>query len=124
MRSRSAYVNCFTLLAIAFVVGCGSNSYNSTSNSGGTTTTSPALVPVTLSMQDSFPTGVSPVSFEINVSSATLNPGNVALLTKNADIELTHLQSEPALIGSLNVPAGSYTGLSVVFNSTAQVALI
>jgi hypothetical protein len=75
-------------------------------------------------MQDSFPAGVNPVSFEINVKAATLNPGSVSLLLKNADIELTHLQSEPAFIGSLSVAAGTYTNLSVTLDPTAQLAIV
>jgi Domain of unknown function (DUF4382)/Domain of unknown function (DUF5666) len=84
------------------------------------TTDIPAGVPVTMSVQDSPPAGVAVLSFEIQVISASLHPSDsskadVPLLTRPTDVELEHLQTEPALLGSLNVPAGSYSGVTVTF---------
>src|ERR1700681_1106154 len=93
----------FLLFLGAFcLVSCGGYG-----NSSYSMTTTPAAVPVTMSVQDSPPAGGAVLSFEIQITSATLQPGNVPLLAKPTDVELEHLQSEPALLGSLNVPAGT-----------------
>jgi hypothetical protein len=72
-------------------------------------------------MQDSLPAGASIVSFQILVHDASIQPSGagaaVSLGIKDADIELTHLQSEPALIGSLNVPAATYNSITVTFSN-------
>ena len=64
---------------------------------------------------------VTVLSFEIQITSATLQPSNtatpVALLVRPTDVELEHLQSEPALLGSLNVPAGTYSSVTVAFTN-------
>src|ERR1019366_7205380 len=86
----------------------------------------PAAVPVTMSVQDSPPAGVTVLSFQIQITSASLQPSPagspvVPLLAKPTDVELEHLQSEPALLGSLNVPAGTYTSVTVAFTSPRMV---
>ena len=121
----------FSLLFLAAfcLVSCGGSG---SSYSNQSTTVTPATVPVTMSVQDSPPAGVTVLSFEIQITSASLQPSDttkpaVALLTRPTDVELEHLQSEPALLGSLNVPAGTYSSVTVafanprmvIFNSTA-----
>jgi hypothetical protein len=95
---------------------------------GGTLapTSTPADVPITMSVQDSPPAGVTVLSFEIQISSASLQPSDstksaVALLTRDTDIELEHLQSEPALLGNLKVPAGTYSSVTVAFANPRMV---
>jgi len=110
------------IVALFCLVSCGgSGSYSSL-------TTTPAAVPVTMSVQDSPPVGVTVLSFEVQITSAALQPTNTAnpvvpLIAKPMDVELEHLQSEPALLGSLNVPAGTYNGVSVSFANPRMVIL-
>ncbi len=109
-------------LATFCLISCGgSGSYSSA-------TTTPAAVPVTMSVQDSPPAGVTVLSFQIQITSAALQPSNTAnavvpLIAKPTDVELEHLQSEPALLGSLNVPAGTYSGVTVAFTNPRMVIL-
>jgi hypothetical protein len=109
-------------IALLCLVSC-SASGNFSSNSGSGT---PADVPITMSVQDTPPAGVTVLSFEIQITSAILQPMNAAnpvvtLLARPTDVELEHLQSEPALLGGLNVPAGTYTGVTVAFTNPRMV---
>jgi hypothetical protein len=83
----------------------------------------PTSVPITMSVQDSPPAGVTVLSFQIQITSASLQPSImtspvVPLLAKPTDVELEHLQSEPALLRSLNVPAGTYNSVTVAFTNS------
>jgi hypothetical protein len=105
------------IFAAVSLVSCGSAG----SSSGGSTIM-PATVPVTMSVQDTPPAGVAVLSFELQITSASLQPSDaskpvVPLLVKSTDIELEHLQSEPALLGSLNVTAGTYSSATVSFTN-------
>ena len=126
---------CGRLLALPFVlalsmglVSCGGSGGGISSSASSGTLTPAVVVPVTFSMQDNPPAGVTVLSFELDVTSASLQPSDatkqpVSLLVKQANIELTHLQSEPALLGSLNVPAGAYSGISVNFANPSMAVL-
>jgi uncharacterized protein DUF5666 len=118
-----------------FLASCGDGSGGRTSVSSIVPTPSvptpivatPSDVPITVSMQDSQPAGVSVLSFQIEITSASLTSvdttsPHVALLTSHPDIELGHLQAEPVLLGSLNVPAGRYRA-SVTFSNPRMAIL-
>lgn len=100
------------ILASVALVSCSSNYASSLG-------ANPANVPVTFSVQDTPPAGVAIVSFEVQISNATIhNSGtnaDVPLVVKPMEVELEHLQSEPALLGSLNVPAGTYSSITATF---------
>src|SRR5712664_385089 len=100
------------VLAIAVLVaGCG----------GNTQPTQP-LAPrsLSLSIRDNPPTGVSVLSFEINVTGATLQPSDaskpaVPLVTSPIEVELTQLETEKALLNAVNAPDGTYSSISATF---------
>ena len=121
--SRLAAISLVFIAALG-LVSCSGSGSASTSSSLFT----PAVVPVTMSVQDSPPAGVTVLSFEIQVTSASLKPSDtskpvVPLLANPTDIELEHLQSEPALLGSLNVPAGTYASLAATFANPRMTIL-
>jgi hypothetical protein len=68
-----------------------------------------------LLMTDSPPAGVTVLSFEVTVSSATLEPGNVSLLSGPATAEITRLQTETISLSTTNVNPASYTTLVLTF---------
>jgi len=73
-----------------------------------------------LTIHDNPPTGVTVLSFELEVTGATLHPSDsgkqpVSMLTEPDDIELEHLQTESALLASQSVPTGTYDSLMVSF---------
>jgi predicted component of type VI protein secretion system len=96
------------LLAAAawLLAGCSSRSVQF---SGGQTNS----VPATLSMTDTPPAGVSVLSFQVTLTAATLNPGNVQLITVPTTVEVTRLQTESSLLPAANIPPGTYTSLAL-----------
>ena len=108
--------SCSVLLVsfAALLVGC----------SGGMTSpnqpVSPNMVQASLTIHDNPPTGVTVLSFDIDVTGAELQPSEtgtqpVSMLSEPEDIELEHLQTESALLASRSVPTGTYSSLMVSF---------
>ena len=103
-----------SLIALSLLAGCGSTSSNSTPASSATS------VPVSLTMTDEPPAGVSVLFFQISLTGAALTPASgppVSLLTNNApvQIDVTELQALSAFLTTANVPAGSYDSLNLSF---------
>lgn len=129
MRKLSVASILVVLFGITFA-GCGGNSMSSQSPSSG-------AVPVSLTISDNPPAGVTILRFQIQVTGATLQPADssqspVSMLTTPTDVELVHLQTESALLANANVPAGTYNGLSAtfanpqmtIFNQTGQTLTV
>lgn len=73
---------------------------------------------VVLTMTDTPPTNVSILSAEVTLTGAALMPGNVSLFSGSTTVELTRLQTDIAYLATAaNVPAGSYTGVTLTFAS-------
>jgi hypothetical protein len=128
--SRSRILLFTLILCAAFLsFGCGAKyGMNSATSAAGA-----GAVAVPITMTDTPPAGVTILSFEVSVTSATLNPGNVNLLPGmgSVRIELRKLETESAFLNTPNVPAGTYTSLSLTFanpeltfqnNTTAPLA--
>lgn len=112
MRARSCFCTLVTLLALALISGCGG------SNSVGFDRDSASqFSPVSLSMTDAPPAGVTVLSFEVTLNSAVLNPGNVDLLAGRGPIpiEVKHLETEIGFINTANAAAGTYTSIELTF---------
>jgi hypothetical protein len=80
------------------------------------------MVPVSFSISDAPPAGVTILRFQIQVTSATLQPATmgqpaVSMLPAPVEVELVHLQTEPALLANLSIPAGTYNSLTATFAS-------
>src|SRR3974377_1902989 len=107
----------FLVSLISFAVltvGCGGGM----SSSEAPTATN--MTQATLTIHDNPPMGVTVLSFEMEVTSATLQPDDsmgqpVSMLSEPEDIELEHLQTESALLASKSVPTGTYNSLMVSF---------
>ena len=89
---------------------------------GGGTRTAQPLAPrsLSLSIRDNPPSGVSVLSFEVNVTGASLQPSDtskaaVSLVTSPIEVELTQLETEKALLNALNAPDGTYNSISFTF---------
>jgi hypothetical protein len=97
--------------------GCGGQS-SVAETSGGSS--NPANVPVSLTVTDTPPTGVTVLFFQLGITAASLSSttgGSVSLLSSANPIpvNVTQLQTDSAFLGSANVPAGTYNGLSLTF---------
>ena len=107
--------------------GSTTGSSGSTSGSGGTTAAT--NVPVSLTMTDDPPSGVSVLFFQVSLTSASMQPESpsnvflppVSLLTAPIDVDVTQLQALSAFLDTANVPTGSYSGLSLTFASPKLV---
>ncbi len=120
----------FPVLAATLCVllaGCSSNLTNSTSTPAPTASSAP----VTLSMTDDPPTGVSVLFFQITLTDASLTPASsssssstspVSLLGSTpVQIDVTQLQALSAFLSTANVTAGTYSSLSLTFSSPQLV---
>jgi hypothetical protein len=109
---RSVLAVCGLLFLSALVIfGC-----------GGGSTTSPLLPgssALSVTVTDTPPTGVTVLSFEVSVIGATLNPGNVDLLSGRgpARIEVKQLETESAFLNTARVVPGTYTSLNLTFSN-------
>ena len=76
-----------------------------------------SLVPVALTVTDDPPAGVVVLIFQLSITSASFQPGNVSLLssTNPIPVNVTQLQADSAFLGSTNVNAGTYTSLTLTF---------
>ncbi len=109
----------------ALLAGCGSNLTNSTSNPAPAANSAP----VTLSMTDDPPAGVSVLFFQITLTDASLTPASsssstspVSLLGSTpVQIDVTQLQALSAFLSTANVTAGMYNSLSLTFASPQLV---
>ena len=102
----------FTLIAVItlFLAGCG--------GSATTSSIAPGSVPVSLTMGDAPPSGVTVLSFEITVTGAVLQQSGgatVSLLSSPTDVELSNLQTGTTLLNTSGAPAGTYQSVQVTF---------
>ncbi len=112
---RKALSVFFVVAVLSYVLtGCSST---------GTNPMSPApaeSVPVSLTMTDEPPAGVSVLFFQVSLTNATLTSSSgttVSLLGSNGPvaIDITRLQALAAFLSTANVPAGTYNSLSLSF---------
>ena len=105
-------------LILLFLAGCGQTPAGTSANSS---------VPVSLSMTDQPPDGVTVMFFQIDLTAAYLTPasgaGNVSLLSNNTpvQVDVTQLQAIAAFLSTANVPAGAYNSLTLTFANPTLV---
>jgi len=107
-------------MLLSLLAGCGTNL--------GSSSSAPSMgtVPVSLSMTDDPPAGVSVLFFQVSLTDASLTPASgpaVSLLNNNTPIQVdvTQLQALSAFLSTANVPAGTYESLSLTFGSPQLV---
>ncbi len=113
MRRITAFF--WGLLSAVLLAGCG-GSYNAPVMNPGPGAQS---AQVSVSLTDAPPAGVTVFTFEVTVTGATLNPGNVDLLAGKGPqrIEVKHLETENAFLSTANIAAGNYTSLNLTFSN-------
>jgi len=117
MRKVLSILAIFVTASVAvWLSGC-----NSMTTSTNQIQTPPeSSVPVSLTMTDDPPAGVSVLFFQVSLTAASLQPTSgspVSLLPNGTPIQIdvTKLQALSAFLSTANVPAGSYSGLSLTF---------
>ncbi len=100
-------------LAFSLLTSCSSNTI-STGGGGG----SAENVPVSLTITDDPPAGVSVLFFQVSLTAASLQPATgsaVSLINNPIPIDVTQLQALSAFLNTANVPAGPYNSLNLTF---------
>src|SRR5712691_1825201 len=95
-------------LSVLLLYGCGGSSMNTPQSQSAA---------VSFTMTDTPPTGVTVLSFEVNLTGATLSPGGADLLAGRGpvSIEVENLETESAFLNTAKVMPGTYNGLSLTF---------
>ncbi len=111
---RKATLALFATIILLFMTGCGSQSPVS---SVAPTNPAPGVAPVGLTVTDDPPAGVVVLFFQLSITSASFQPGNVSLLssTNPIPVNVSQLQADSAFLGSTNVAAGTYDSLALTF---------
>ena len=109
MRKHLGNVPWAFAAVLFFVAGC-SHAVFTTGGNGGNGTS-----PVILSFHDTPPSGVTITSFEVTITGAVLQPGNVSLLATPQTIELTQLQTNSVVLSTTKVPPATYTSLQITY---------
>ena len=93
------------VLSLVFLAAC----------SGGSSSTPPppGSAPLSVTVKDAPPAGVTVLSFEVTITGAVLQPGNVSLVSTPIEIEVKQLEVETAFLNTINVPAGTYNSLQL-----------
>ena len=111
-----------TTAAAAWLSGC-----NAVTSGTSVIQTPPASsVPVSITMTDDPPAGVSVLFFQVSLTAASLQPASgspVSLLANNTPIQIdvTQLQALSAFLSTANVSPGSYSSLSLTFANPVLV---
>ncbi len=111
-------------IGFSLLTGCGSTSQVTSSGGGGNNNQPPATVPVSLTMTDDPPAGVSVLFFQVSLTAASLEPASgsaVSLITTPIQDDVTQLQALSTFLSTANVPAGPYNSLSLTFASPQLV---
>ena len=114
---RRAVQFLFIVVFLMFMSGCGSQSQVATTPA---TNSNSANVPVSLSITDTPPSGVTVLFFQLTITGATLTNSSgstVSLLssTNSIPVNISQLLTDSAFLGSANVAGGAYSSLSVTF---------
>jgi predicted component of type VI protein secretion system len=111
---RKATLALFATTILLFMTGCSSQS---PVTSVAPTNPVPGVAPVGLTVTDDPPAGVLVLFFQLSITSASFQPGNVSLLSSSNPIpvNVTQLQADSAFLGSTNVAAGTYDSLTLTF---------
>ncbi len=73
----------------------------------------PGSAVVSLAVTDTPPAGITVLAFQVTVTSAVLQPGNVQLVSTPTPIELKHLETDTALLSASSATEGTYNSITL-----------
>jgi hypothetical protein len=120
-RNISTAITVFVLTGLV-LSGCSSGSQSSPS-SGTTSSSSSSTGTVNLVVQDTPATGITVLSFQLQIASAMLQPGNVSLLPRPVTVDLAQLVTDTSFLASQVVDSGTYTSLTMTYQNP-QITLM
>lgn len=113
LRSKSLVLS-LLLGCLLVTSACGGGSGN---NPPAPPPSGAQTAPVSITIGDTPPAGVTILSFEVTVTQAVLQPGNVQLVSTPIEVEVRRLELESAFLSTINVPAGTYTSIDLTFSN-------
>lgn len=116
---RRIFVSCMLM----GLVGCGGGSGSSNPPGGTNPSPTPQTSQVSFSLHDMPPMGVTVLSFQATITGMTLQPGNVSILNSPMTLEMTQLQGMSSYLGTVSLPAGTYTGISITLSNPQMTFL-
>jgi len=96
---------------------------NQSSPASSTSTTASSSGTVNLVVQDTPPTGITVLSFQLQIASATLQPGSVSLIKRPVTVDLAQLVTDTSFLASQVVDSGTYTSLTLTYDNP-QITLM
>src|SRR5438552_3933758 len=118
MTSSSVTYNAPAALPNPATVTLNATSVNNTMKSAtATITVTSGAAAVSVTIRDTPPTGITLLSFGVNVTGAMLNPGSVDLLDGKGpiQIEVKQLETEAAFLSTASVTPGTFTSFVLTF---------
>jgi Domain of unknown function (DUF4382) len=123
MVSFGRFAAVILLGSVVALSGCTGTPGSGRGSGGGHISSGGSTAPLTILVTDQPASAVDVLSFEITITGATLQPGNVALISSPQTFEITQLQTNSALLTTLNVAAGNYTSLDLTFANPSMTIL-
>jgi len=117
MRVR-AFMAILGLAATLLLNGCAGGTANQTSSTSPT-----ANATVNFVVTDTPPSNVTVLAFQIQITGAVLQPGNVSLLPRPVTVDLAQLISDAGFLASTVIDSGTYTSLTVTY-ANPQVTIL
>ncbi len=104
---------CFLiLLSFALITGCAGGGRTLISVGGSPLS---GTLPASLAFTATPPTNVNLLSFQVTITGAVLNPGNVSLVNTPTTIDLQRLESGNAIVSTTNIPPGTHNSITISF---------
>lgn len=111
------------LIAVAAIPGCGGGSSDSGSQPAAAPPPTTGTATVNLVVQDSPSPKLSILSFQVQITAAVLQPGNVSVLPKPVTVDLAQLVSDTAFLSSTVVGSATFTSMTMTF-ANPQVTIV
>lgn len=111
-KPRGLRILPLSLCILIWTAGCSHAVFQTNGGGGGNKT-----APMFLTFHDTPAAGITVTSFQVTVTGAVLQPGNVSLLSAPQTIELTQLQTNSAFLSTTSVPVATYTSLTITYAS-------
>lgn len=114
----SAFTAILGMAATLLLSGCGGGASNQSSSTSPT-----ANATVNFVVTDTPPANVTVLAFQIQITGAVLQPGNVSLLARPVTVDLAQLVSDTGFLASTVIDSGTYTSLTLTY-ANPQVTIL
>jgi hypothetical protein len=103
------------IVALLGLAACGGG--NSASSGSSSSTVASTQSTVNFVVTDTPSTAITVLSFQLQIASAVLQPGNVSLLPKPVTVDLAQLVSDTGFLASTVIDSGTFTSLEISYTN-------